>query len=337
MSNEQRYLNNLDSSFVPPPSVGKFRLERFVASGGMGLVYAGRDEETKQPIIVKFIKPSLAGDPGMVERFRLERCSLARLEHPNVVGLLDWGTHAGVPYLVLEHVDGASLEQSLSHGLLSAAEAIQVLEGAVHGLAAAAAAGVIHRDIKPGNIFRRRDGTVKLGDFGVACPRQGYTGLTGEHSFVGTPPFAAPEQLAGEAVDWRADIYGLGATLYYALAGCTPYGSSEKIEDHILRRSEAPPSIATFRPDLPQALCRTIDRMVAPDPNERYQTYRELAQRIRRIRHRCRPSFYSIVLVGPQDTMTVVPTDGWQLLGATLFLSLLLYVAQFLSTITRLG
>jgi serine/threonine protein kinase len=198
--------------------LGKYEITGKLGQGGMGVVYEGQDTLLKRPVAVKLLPEAVAANPEALKRFLHEAQAAARLNHPNVVAIHEADQWQGTVYLVLELVRGESAEQALqTRGPLPWREATRILADVCRGLAAAHAAGLVHRDIKPGNILLAADGAVKLADFGLAKPvDHNGPALTGPGLAIGTPHFMSPEQCRSAPLDPRSDLYSLGAT-YYAL------------------------------------------------------------------------------------------------------------------------
>jgi eukaryotic-like serine/threonine-protein kinase len=210
----------LDELVVPLQAgdvVGRFELLREVGRGGFGVVFEARDKELGRLVAFKAMRPSRARPDALEKPLREEAEAAARLNHPNVVTLHDFGIHAGTPYLILELLRGETLQQRLRHGALAAQDAIRIAVDVARGLVHAHAQGVLHRDLKPGNVFLCDGGGVKIVDFGLArlLDRASLAG--------GTPAYMAPEQLRGEPGDARADVFSLAAVLFHAIAGELPY------------------------------------------------------------------------------------------------------------------
>jgi len=221
-------------SFEPPsldelePLLPQFELLGLVGRGGMGAVYAARDKKLDRKVAIKVLPPVLADDLGFVERFTREARAMAKLNHPHVVTIHDFGEVEGCCYLVLELVEGGNLRERLAG--LAPDEVAGILRQAAEGLAYAHERGIVHRDVKPGNILVGDDGRVRLADFGLAkaavegAMHSLVPTLTGTLQALGTPHYAAPEQLEGGEVDARADVYALGVVAYEALTGSLPLG-----------------------------------------------------------------------------------------------------------------
>jgi hypothetical protein len=220
--------------FEPPPIEDleplfpQFDLIRLIGRGGMGAVYEARDKKLDRPVAIKVLPPALADDLGFVERFTREARAMARLNHPNVVTIHDFGEVEGCCYLVLELVEGQNLRQRM--GGLSPTQSADILQQACAGLAFAHARGIVHRDVKPENILLGDDGRVRLADFGLAkAAAEGalhslLPSLTATRQALGTPHYMAPEQLEGGEVDERADVYAMGVVAYELVTGSLPLG-----------------------------------------------------------------------------------------------------------------
>jgi len=232
---------------APGARVGRFELVREVGRGGFGVVFEARDTELGRRVAFKAMKPSRMAGPALEKPLREEAEAAARLNHPNVVTLHDYGLHLGTPYLILELLEGETLHQRLKRGPLAPEAALSIARAVARGLAHAHAQGVLHRDLKPGNVFLAGDGGVKLVDFGLArlLDRASLAG--------GTPAYMAPEQLRGEAGDARADVFGAGVMLFQMLTGQLPYpvkeGRSASLDPGpppALPLDDAPPELVTL-------------------------------------------------------------------------------------------
>jgi hypothetical protein len=264
--------------------VAGYRIVEEAGSGGMGVVY--RAEETGlggRPVALKLLPPALAGDPEFRARFLREMRVAAAIDHPNIVPIYRAGEDRGLLYLAMRYVHASDLRRVLeAEGRLEPGRALAILDQVARALDAAHAHGLVHRDVKPGNILLAPpvlDGDpehVYLVDFGLARSDSDDRSIGGGGSFLGTPRYAAPEQAAGRPVDGRTDGYALGCVLYECLTGRPPFpgGSGEAI---LLAHLEAaPPRVTTLRPDLPPAIDRVIARALAKSPEDRFPTCRAL-------------------------------------------------------------
>jgi len=266
----------------------KYRVERVLGRGGMGVVVAALHEQLGQRVALKMLLPSVTTNADVVARFAREARAAAKIRGEHVSRVLDVGELAsGDPFIVMEYLEGKDLAETLHEGgPLTPQVAVDYVLQACEALAEAHAAGIVHRDIKPSNVFvtRRPDGSplVKLLDFGIskalATSEGDGKGLTTTSSFMGSPVYAPPEQLAAARdVDARADIWAIGTILYEAVTGRTPFigESVMKIASEIFTAAPTPP--ATLRPDLPEGLGAVILRCLEKRPDDRFQNVRDLA------------------------------------------------------------
>ncbi|VTS02852.1 serine threonine protein kinase : Putative serine/threonine protein kinase (Fragment) OS=Gemmata sp. Wa1-1 PE=3 SV=1: Pkinase [Gemmata massiliana] len=262
----------------------KYRLLEQIGAGGMGAVFLALHLRMGSLVALKMLAPERVGGPATLERFEREARAAANLNHPNLVRAFDIDEDDGVHYLVMEYVHGASL-QHLGRGRLPAARATEYARQAALGLAAAHAAGLIHRDVKPSNLLLDATGTVKVVDLGLArFIHDRADKLTDEQTkdaILGTADYLAPEQaLDSTAVDARADVYGLGATLYFLLTGRPPFSDGTVGEKLIAHQVRTPPPLD--RADVPPGLDAAVRRMMAKDPDDRFQTTAEVADELAR-------------------------------------------------------
>ncbi|MCU0723967.1 MAG: serine/threonine protein kinase, partial [Planctomycetes bacterium] len=264
------------------PLIGKaiagFRVQLKLGQGGMGSVYLAEQERLKRPVALKVLPQQLqARDPKFVDRFMREARSAAGLAHPNVTQVYDAGEADGSWYIAMEYIRGMGLNDLIDrHGRSTPEEAVEVVLQAARGLGAAAAAGIIHRDVKPSNIMITKDGVVKVTDFGLAKDMGEDTGLTASGQVMGTPAYMSPEQGEGLAVDSRSDIYSLGATLFELLTGTQPYRGSTALA--IIRaHCDAPvPKLSERLPGASPDLEALVARMIAKKPEDRFPDFRSL-------------------------------------------------------------
>lgn len=261
---------------------GPYRLLDKIGDGGMAEVYRAYDTRTGKLVALKLLLPHLWRDGGSLERFRREARHAAGLRHPHIVPVYESGVVEGRPYLALAYVDGGSLADQLAwqQGPLPLGRAAEVLHHVALALDYAHGRGLVHRDVKPSNVLLARDGRALLADFGIArAVWESRLTQTGER--MGTPFYMAPEQIRAQAVDWRADIYGLGVVLYEMTTGRVPFqGGWEVVLYHHLH--EPPPAPRQLNPALPPAAEGAILRALAKSPERRYQTAGELATAFRR-------------------------------------------------------
>ena len=255
----------------------RYVLEEQLASGGMGSLWIARDEVLGRPVAVKVLHDDLAEDQALLERFRLEAVAAARLSHPAVVRVFDTGVDDSVCYIVMELVDGETLRDHMAGGTMSAGEAVAILRGVLQALAHAHREGVIHRDVKPGNILVGRDGLVKLADFGIAKAAFGRHDVTTTGNLLGTSRYLSPEQVTGDTVDHRSDLYSAGVVLYELLTGRPPFEADSHIAAATMRLTKDPAPPRSLKPGISRQLEAAVMRSLARDPDERFHSADEMS------------------------------------------------------------
>lgn len=268
---------------LPPPTVvvgGRYRVERRLGAGGMATVDLARDLELDRPVALKRLHPHLVTDQT-VDRFRREARAAARLRHPGVVTIHDWGFDDDVPYLVMEVVEGPSLRSALTRrGRLAPGEALAVLAPAIAGLAAAHHEGLVHRDVTPGNVLVGHDGASKMADFGLARPAAS-AAMTVPDAVVGSPHYLSPEAARGERLDARSDVFSLGCVLFECLTGQPPFEGGTAAVIATKRLSERVPDPSDVVPGLSSALDEVVRIATEPDPDDRYEDAEDLLADLR--------------------------------------------------------
>jgi serine/threonine-protein kinase len=262
----------------------RYEIEREVAQGGMAEVYLARDQLLNRPVALKALFPEYAREPSFVERFRREAQAAANLNHPNIVAIYDWGQESGTYFIVMEYVEGRSLRDLIrSEAPLDPHQAAEIAAETAAGLAFAHRNGVVHRDVKPGNVLLTRSGSVKVTDFGIA--RAGTTdGLTQTGSVMGTATYFSPEQAQGLPVDGRSDVYSLGIVLYEMVTGVAPFNGDTPVAVAYKHVREEPVPPSQRNPDVPPDLEQIILTALAKDPDHRYQTADDLQADLLRFR-----------------------------------------------------
>src|SRR5262245_49454409 len=256
-----------------PGEIHGYRLLEVVGRGAMGTVYRAQHLGLNREVAIKILRPDLAGDRTQIERLKAEAAMLASLDHENIVRALDAGESNGFPYVVMEYVEGESLRDRLRReGPLPEAEALRIARALADALERARRMGVVHRDVKPGNVLLTRAGSPKLMDLGLAKGPIDL-GLTQHGATVGTPQYIAPEQaLDPKKADTRSDIYSLGATLYAMLTGEPPFDGKTLAEILTKVLYEVPVPVRTRRPSVSAEAGYLVERMMLRDPSLRYRT-----------------------------------------------------------------
>ena len=265
---------------------GNYELERALGQGGMGTVYLARDTGLHRQVALKILKLDLGDDPRLARKFLEEVEVTASLAHPNIIRVFTLGEQDGRPYLVMEHLDTPSLEQRMEQsGMIPEREVLEIGIGVASALQFAhEETGLIHRDIKPGNILFGRGNIPKLADFGLAAGARSALGQ--EDEIWGTPYYVSPERLNREPEDIRSDIYSLGATLYHALAGRAPFEAhtaEEVARRHLLDR---PPSLRSLSPGTSEQTVFTLDTCLQKQCHQRWGSYGELISQLEDARRR---------------------------------------------------
>jgi eukaryotic-like serine/threonine-protein kinase len=263
-----------------PRLSGRYRMEALLAAGGMGEVWAARDLLLGRAVAVKVLGGALAGDGRAAERLRREARAAGRLEHPNIARVLDLGEHDGRPYLVMELLEGESLAARIDRaGAMPPAEAARIVAAVADALEAAHRAGVVHRDVKPGNVFLTSTGEVKVLDFGIASAAGDTAITTGD--LIGTAAYLAPERALGHRATPAADIYALGVVLYELLAGHRPFAAGSDVEPAMAHVNADPPPLTEAAPATPPSLVAACHQALAKDPGSRQSSAAELARQVR--------------------------------------------------------
>ncbi len=257
---------------------GRYRIEQRLGFGGMSTVHLAFDERLERAVAVKLLAEHLAEDPAFVSRFQREAQAAARLVHPNIVQVFDSGRDegSGEYFIVMEYIEGSSCAEILREdGWMEVADALAIIEGACEGLDYAHRHGVVHRDVKPGNLLRSREGEVKLADFGIAKATE-QSSITQVGAVLGTAAYLAPEQARGEEAGPSADMYALGVVAYQLISGRLPYEAASLTELALKQQQERPATLDTVVAAVCPELADAVAIALAIDPRERYGTAREM-------------------------------------------------------------
>jgi len=268
-------------TFAAGTKLGAYSITDLLGVGGMGEIYRARDERLGRDVALKIVAGHLRQDSDELLRFEREARTLALLSHPNILGIYDFGEAQGVRFAVTELLVGETLDERLRRGALPWRTAAAIASAIAQGLAAAHARGIVHRDLKPANVFLLADGGVKILDFGLARLTQGDLGagvrVPKEGVFVGTKVYMSPEQVSGEPVDARSDIFCLGCVLYEMLSGRAPFSRLGVAATMAAILRDEPPPLVTHGKAIPPALAALVSGCLAKEPKERFQAALDLA------------------------------------------------------------
>jgi hypothetical protein len=269
-------------SLTPGARLGPYEIVVALAAGGMGEVYRARDHRLQRDVAIKVLPELFASDPDRRARFEREAQAVAALSHPNILAIFDVGVHDRTAYAVTELLDGETLRDRLTQGALPLRKVVEYAVQIARGLAAAHDKGIVHRDLKPENLFILNDGRVKILDFGIARPMVTDAGLTitgptDPGTVMGTVGYMAPEQVRGQAVDQRTDLFAFGAVLYEMLSGRRAFQRDTAAETMTAILREDPPDITDVRAPLPPGLERIVRHCLEKSPSERFQSARDVA------------------------------------------------------------
>ena len=288
---------------LPPGTrLGRYTVTSLLGTGGMGEVYLAQDTTLRRRVAIKLLPGQFARDDARRGRFEREAHTASSLNHPNILTIHEIGEEAGRHFIAMEYVDGESLRRHLAGTRMETREALDVAQQVAAALAAAHEAGIVHRDIKPENIMIRRDGLVKVLDFGLAkltdhrdpaataAPGIEVTGPVDDHTapgvVMGTASYMSPEQARGLPVDARTDTWSLGVVLYEMVAGRRPFEGATTTDILAVILHREPPSLLLLRPDVPAELERIVEKALAKEREERYYSARDFAVDLKRLNHR---------------------------------------------------
>jgi len=263
-----------------------YRILSQIGAGGMGVVYRAHDETLLRDVAIKVHPPAASADPGRLHRFQQEARAAGALNHPNIVAIYDFGEHEGSPYVVTELLEGRTLREVMAGHPLPVRKALDYGIQIAHGLSAAHEKGIVHRDLKPENLFVTDDGRVKILDFGIAklmraedAQNAGAATQTSAGAILGTTAYMSPEQIRGESVDHRTDIFALGTVLYEMLSGRRPFAGATAADTISAILTQDSPSLTEVPPDLDRAVRRCLEK----SPRERFHSAWDLANELERV------------------------------------------------------
>jgi serine/threonine-protein kinase len=267
--------------------LGHCRIVDKIGEGGMGVVYRAHDERLDRDVAIKVLPEEVASDPDRLSRFEREAKAVAKLDHPNILAIHDFGTEEGVAYAVMELLEGESLREAIRGGGLTHSKAVEYARSIADGLAAAHDKGIVHRDLKPENVFLTQGGRIKILDFGLAklmLPEQDLatetptaTLETKPGSLLGTVSYMAPEQVQGKPADQRSDIFALGVLLYEMLTGHRPFGGTTTVETAAAILKEDPEAISVSSPGVPATLIGVVSKCLEKRPEDRFSSAHDLS------------------------------------------------------------
>jgi tRNA A-37 threonylcarbamoyl transferase component Bud32 len=260
---------------------GPYTIVERIGEGGMAVVYKGYQESLNRYVAIKVLRGELAHDQQFITRFRREALAAAKLNHPNLLHVYDAGVAHGVYYIVMDYAPGGTLKELMMRGPMDPERAASIVAQVADALDYAHRQGLVHRDVKPTNILFTLDGRPQLTDFGIAKALYETTQLTRTGTSIGTPDYMAPEQIQGQPVDGRTDLYSLGIVLYEMLSGQVPFRGSTPVAVLYKQVNEAPPPLRSLNILIPGWLEAVLDKAVAKRPQDRFQSGSELAQALR--------------------------------------------------------
>jgi eukaryotic-like serine/threonine-protein kinase len=260
---------------------GRYELEELVGTGGMSSVYRAEDRMLERKVALKILHDYHGADEASIERFRREARSAAQLSHPNIVTVIDRGEDSGRHFIVFEYVQGENVKALLERdGRLPPRRALELAIATGDALAFAHAHGLVHRDVKPQNVLLNGDGEAKVTDFGIARAVD-VQSVTESGTVLGTSYYIAPEQASGRGVDAQTDVYSLGVVLFELLTARLPFEGENFVAVAMQHIHEAPPSVLEFRPDVPVRVAHAIERALAKDPADRFESMEEFVSELR--------------------------------------------------------
>ena len=256
---------------------GRYAVGAELGRGGMARVVAARDLRLRRAVAIKLLPADPPTDPASRQRFIREARAAASFSHPHAVAVFDAGDADGVLYLVMELVDGPSLASVLSgHHQLDIDDAVRIADQVLQALGAAHRAGIVHRDVKPGNVLITSDGAAKLADFGIAKRLDDLGKVTATGQFIGTPTYLAPEQVAGQPATAATDLYATGVLLFEMLAGGPPFDAGTPLATALAHRDAPVPDVRARRPEVPTTVAETVRRAMAKDPAARFASAEQM-------------------------------------------------------------
>jgi eukaryotic-like serine/threonine-protein kinase len=296
-------------------TLGDFQVERLLGRGGMGEVYLATQVSLNRPVALKVLRPDFLTRPAYLDRFESEAMAVAKLNHPNIVHVYAMGRIDQVHYIAMEYVEGTNLRDYLrKKGAVELPLALSIMKQTAQAIGAAGEAGLIHRDVKPENLLMTRRGRVKVADFGLCRDLRDDLNLTQPGVTMGTPLYMSPEQAQGHPLDHRSDLYSMGVTFYYMLAGVPPFHADSAVALALKHVREVPRSLLAHRADIPIEIDRLVMKLMAKDPADRYQSAALMLADLARIRDAIQvgatSAFPESLDVGATQSDEPVPATG---------------------------
>ena len=254
----------------------RYEIVEILGEGGMAFVYKAKDRQTERIVAIKTLKPNYVNQKKFVERFRREAQTAANLNHPNIVQIFDWGIEEE-PYFVMEYIEGNTLTSVISgNKTIGLSDILYIGSQVANGLTEAHKRGLVHRDIKPGNIMITPDGKVKVTDFGIVSLQNEESDITKTGAVLGTASYISPEQAQGKPVSFESDLYSLGTVLYELISGQPPFSGDSPIATATKHLTDKPEKLSTYRTDLPKALENAVLKLLEKKPSDRFKSAEDL-------------------------------------------------------------
>jgi serine/threonine-protein kinase len=285
--------------------LGNYDIVKLIGKGGMAAVYEAHQPSMNRNVAIKVMSASISSDPSFVQRFKNEAQLIARLEHAHILPVYDFGEEKGTLYIVMRYLDAGTLEDRVGKTGMDIKEAVGLFSQLATALDYAHSKGVIHRDLKPGNVLVDNQGNAFLSDFGIAKSLEGGQNLTGTGGVVGTPNYMSPEQGLGGEIDARSDIYALGVILFEMLTGQTPFMGDNPMQVMLKHINDQPPSSRSLNPQISEAVDSVILKALSKDPDKRFKSAKDMAKALDGAYEKGKT-----VAVAPFETMPVAAVGG---------------------------
>ncbi|HEY7160016.1 MAG TPA: serine/threonine-protein kinase, partial [Acidobacteriota bacterium] len=330
LSNDQEVFNH-----PFPFTFAHYQVLQEIGQGGMGKVYLAEDTILSRKVALKILRSGLTTEPARLQRFQNEARAASSLNHPNILTVYETGQENGIPFIATEYVEGKTLRVQLTSGKIKIRDAVDIAIQICSALAPAHEAGIVHRDIKPENIMLRHDGIVKVLDFGVAkmiqvadSNEETRTNLTMEGEVIGTAKYMSPEQVRGQNVDARSDIFSLGIVLFEMLTGISPFEGKTRSDVIAAILNTEVLNITNYLPGIPKDLETIVIKMLQKDSHNRYQTDRELLKDLKQVKQILDSSAETDRI--QKASSTPVPRFPYKVVAASLVIILIAFAGYYL-------